>query len=707
MEGNAFNKNIMNHIFTASYVGILNEAGSGGVVALDRRDPEIGSEIFVKRDHFNGAPFGMKVVVEYTYEQNGRHFGKVVEVLGNPENPAVATLGIIRRYGLAAKFPDAVLREASQAPKDLTSLEIEEELSRGRADHRAQQAVTIDGLDAKDLDDAIYAEKVGDNYRLWVHIADVSYYVRFGSEMDKEAFKRGNSIYLPDLVLPMLPPQISNGIASLHPGVDRLVMTCWLEINDKGAVLRGEVYPGIINSSARLSYEEVEPVLKGEAELQEDRPAGIKEMLLLMQDLANALREQRERRGALDFEFPETKIDVDGEGKPINVRKAEIGSSNRIIEDFMLAANEFVARIMTKHQLPAIYRVHDLPDAEKLQQFQQLSRQLGLGYTVSQEPKPGDIAFILKDLKGKTYEPTMSQVLLRAMAKAEYSATNDGHFALASTDYLHFTAPIRRYADLVTHRALKLSRNYRTAKKEKNRLTETAKHVSYTERIAVAAERDSVTYMTALYLSEHIGAEYEAIISGFSQAAFYVQLENTAEGAVLYRTLPDYYTYLEDELAARNEDTGEVLRLGDKVRVKLTKVDINLLQIDFELIRHDSGTGVGSPKRDSKAKRGGKGGRRARPAYQAKGSRVLSGKSRAGRGSQSRTGRGSGSSTSGGRGSGGGVSKRSSGSSTSGGRSSGSSVSKRSSGNSVSKRSSGSRSKRSAASNRSRRQRRK
>jgi len=595
MEG-SISKIIMNHTVTTSYVGILNEAGSGGVVVLDRYAPDVGNKIFVKRHHFNGAPFGMKVVVEYSYEQNGQHFGKIVEVLGNPENPAVATLGILRRYGLATELSDAVLQEPSQAPKDPAPSEIEEELLRGRADHRDQKTITIDGLDAKDLDDALYAEKIGDNYHLWVHIADVSYYIRPGSEMDKEAFERGNSVYLPDLVLPMLPPQISNGIASLHPGVDRFAMTCWLEINADGIVNRGEVYPSVINSSARLSYEEVEPVLKGENELQEDRPEGLKEVLLLMLELSQALRLQRERRGSLEFEFPETKIDVDSEGKPIDVRRAKIGLSNKIIEDFMLAANEFVAEIATRHQLPVIYRVHDRPDADKLQQFQLLARQLGLGYSIGQEPRPRDIAFILKDLQGKTYEPTLSQVLLRAMAKAEYSANNDGHYALAARDYLHFTAPIRRYADLIVHRSLKLGRNYRTTKKEKTRLMDIAKHVSCTERIAVAAERDSVTYMTALYLSEHIGTEYEAVISGFSSAAFYVQLDNTAEGAVLYRTLPDYYTYLENELAARNEDTGVVLRLGDKVRVKLKKVDINLLHIDFELVRHDSGTGVGSPK---------------------------------------------------------------------------------------------------------------
>ncbi|HHV42498.1 MAG TPA: VacB/RNase II family 3'-5' exoribonuclease [Clostridiaceae bacterium] len=600
----------MNNENMSTFVGVLREDGPDGVVILDRYDPEIGNEVHIRRRHFKGAPFGMKVVVEPLYQQKRKFYGKIVEVLGNPEEPDVAVLGIIRRYGLAVDFPTEVLAEAKAIPQELSVDTIARELAQGRIDHREQKVITIDGLDAKDLDDAVYLEKNATHFILWVHIADVSHYVKPGSMMDVEASRRGNSVYLPNLVLPMLPPQISNGIASLHPEVDRLTVTCRLQIQADGTVTGGEVYPSIINSRARLSYEEVEPFLKDQAELQSDRPQELKAMLLAMRECAEALRNKRRRRGTLEFEFPETKIDIDQEGKPVNVRRAEIGISNQIIEEFMIATNEYIAAITSQRKLPAIYRVHDTPDPDKLQQFQHLSFQLGLDFRLSKEPRPAEVAKILTELKGKTYEPTLSTVLLRAMAKAEYSADNNGHFALAAEDYLHFTAPIRRYSDLVTHRALKIKQSGRR-KLSRAKLMDISRHVSTTERNSEAAERDTTTYMVALYLSDHIGSEYEGVVSSFNSAAIYVQLDNTAEGAILYRTLPDYYSYLEEELAARNETTGEIMRIGDKVRVRLVKVDLNLLQIDFELLRHDSGTGITGKSKASKAGRGDKRTRRS------------------------------------------------------------------------------------------------
>lgn len=576
---------------SSHYVGVLRKQGIDGIVTLDRRDPELGREILVKRRHLKGAPFGLKVVVEYLYRHKDDYYGKIIEVLGNPAEPDVATMAVVRRYGLAENFPPAVLQAAKAIPDDLDSETIERELAKGRIDHREQQVITIDGLDAKDLDDAIYLEKRDGRYHLWVHIADVSHYVRPGTALDTEAMQRGNSVYLPSLVLPMLPPQISNGIASLHPGVDRLTVTCRLLIEQDGKVTDGDVYPSLINSCARLSYEEVEPVLKGQAELQADRPEGLKAMLLEMQECALALRGKRKRRGSLEFEFPETKIVVDEAGRPVEVRREEIGVSNQIIEEFMIAVNEYIAVLAAKYKLPAIYRVHDTPDPDKLRQFEHLSILLGLNFRISPEPEPSEIAEILAELKGKTYEPTLSAVLLRAMAKAQYSADNSGHFALAAKDYLHFTAPIRRYADLVTHRSVKIL-GQKMIRLSHYGLIDIARHISATERNAEAAERDNKAYLIALYMSDQIGNEYEGVISSISSSALYVQLENTAEGAIMYRSLPDYYSYLEQELAARNERSGEMVRLGDKVRVKLVEVDLNLLQITFELLRHDSGTGV-------------------------------------------------------------------------------------------------------------------
>ncbi len=574
-----------------TYIGVLNKSAADGIVVLDRRDPDIGQKIRIKRKNLSGAPFGLKVEVEYLYQYKGEHFGKIKEILGNPENPATASLAIVKRYGIAVNFPQSVLLEAEAFSRELDLAEIEKEINKGRIDNRDLLTVTIDGLDAKDLDDAISVNKEGDAYNLWVHIADVSHYVKGGSKMDLEAKKRGNSVYLADLVLPMLPARISNGIASLHPDVDRFCFTCKLTIDKAGTVLAGALYPSIIRSFARLSYEEVEPYLTGNSPLLPDRPPAVGEMLLVMQELAEILQAKRKARGAIEFDLPETVIDIDSEGRPIDVRRAAVGRANNIIEEFMIAANEYIAQLSVKNKLPVIYRIHDKPDPDKLQQFQELSYKLGLNFRLGLEPKAAEIAAILRELKVENYAATLSQILLRAMAKAEYSAQNKGHYALAAKDYLHFTAPIRRYSDLVTHRALK-----RIGKPGKKRellaLEDTASYISVTERLAEAAERDSNSYLIALYLSERIGEEYEGIISSFTPHSFYVQLENTAEGTVMYRDLPDYYRFLEEELAAKNERSGEVLRLGDKVRVKLVRVDINLLQIDFELLRHDSDTGI-------------------------------------------------------------------------------------------------------------------
>lgn len=585
----------------AALVGVLRQNGKHGIVELDRKDSELGPRINIPRKFLYGAPFNMKVVCDYKgTDSNGEPWGSVVEVLGEEGNPDTAILGIIKYYNLPLHFPKKVLQQAESFSNTITDKEIKKELAKGRIDLRHLQTLTIDGEDAKDLDDAIDIKKLTNgNYLLYVHIADVSHYVKAGTELDQEAAKRGNSVYLVDRVIPMYPPKLSNGICSLNPDQDRFAFTVEMEIDQQGKIVRGKIYTSIINSKVRTSYLETQAILDGEP-VSDDRPEWFADQIFLMQDLTEILQNMRQRRGALEFEFPEIKVDLDPEGNPIKIYPEPDLFTNHMIESFMIAANEFVGDLAEKHKIPVIYRVHELPDQEKLNIFAALAKHFNIRVVIDQEnPEPKELAKALEEMKDEPFGETLSTMLLRSLAKARYSEKNLGHFGLASKNYCHFTAPIRRYSDTFTHRSLKiwLQEQSKGGKKIFKLAHQVGDHVSETERIAIDAERDTVDQKAAEYYAERIGEIFPGKISGFAPASMFVQLVDTmVEGAIFFRTLAGYYEYDPEQFIAVNRDTGDLLSLGQKVKVQVAAVDINRRFIDFALIEHETAKANGNSK---------------------------------------------------------------------------------------------------------------
>lgn len=573
-------------------VGVLRQNGKHGIVELDRKNDELGARINIPRKFLNGAPFNMKVVCDYKgTDSGGEPWGSVIEVLGEEGNPDTAILGIIKYYNLPLEFPSGVLEQAKSFGNSISEQEIAEEINQGRVDLRDLRTLTIDGEDAKDLDDAIDIKKLENgNYLLYVHIADVSHYIKDKSELDQEAFKRGNSVYLVDRVIPMYPPQLSNGICSLNPDQDRFAFTAEMEINHQGKVVKGKLYPSVICSKVRTSYNETQSILNGE-EVGEDRPDWLRNQLFLMKELTDILQTMRRRRGALEFEFPEIKVDLDNSGNPTNIYPEPDLYSNHIIESFMIAANEYVGDLAQKHKIPIIYRVHELPDSEKLNVFAALAKRFNIRLQIDYDnPEPKELAKALEEMKDQPYGLTLSTMLLRSLAKARYCEKNLGHFGLASENYCHFTAPIRRYSDTFTHRSLKrwLDGQNKAGKESLKRAGQISDHVSDTERIAIDAERDTVDQKAAEYYADRIGEVFDGKISGFAPASMFVQLESLVEGAVFFRNLNGYYEYDPEQFIAINRDTGEVLSLGQKVKVQIAAVDTNRRFIDFNLLEHDT-----------------------------------------------------------------------------------------------------------------------
>ncbi|MGI6579638.1 MAG: ribonuclease R [Saccharofermentanales bacterium] len=573
-------------------VGVLRQNGKHGIVELDRKDNELGVRIKIPRKFLNGAPFNMKVVCEYKgADSSGEPWGSVIEVLGEEGNPDAAILGIIKHYDLPLEFPAEVLQQAESLGNRISEQEITEEIQRGRIDLRDLPTLTIDGEDAKDLDDAIDLQKLENgNYLLYVHIADVSHYVKDKSALDREAFKRGNSVYLVDRVIPMYPPQLSNGICSLNPDQDRFAFTAEMEINHRGKIVKGKLYPSIIRSKVRTSYNETQSVLNGE-EVGEDRPDWFRDQLFLMCELTDILQAMRKRRGALEFEFPEIKVELDKAGNPTDIYPEPDLYTNHMIESFMIAANEYVGDLAQKHKIPIVYRVHELPDPEKLNIFAALAKRFNIRLQIDYEkPEPLELAKALEAMKGEPYGLTLSTMLLRSLAKARYSEKNLGHFGLASKNYCHFTAPIRRYSDTYTHRSLKrwLAEQSKSGKDSLKRANQIGDHVSDTERIAIDAERDTVDQKAAEYYADKIGEIFEGKISGFTPSSLFVQLESLVEGAVFFRSLDGYYDYDPSLFVAVNRDTGDVLSLGQKVKVQIAAVDTNRRFIDFNLLEYVS-----------------------------------------------------------------------------------------------------------------------
>lgn len=577
-------------------VGTFESSKTFGFVTPD--DARLSQDIFVAKNQFGGAKTGMKVVVEITEWPTKRHSaeGKIIEVLGRRGAPGVDVLSVMRQYDLTEEFPEEV-----QAAANATEQMPLPEEYRGRKDRRYVRIVTIDGEDAKDLDDGVYAEKRGNgNIFLGVYIADVSWYVRENSPLDREAGERGTSVYLVDRVIPMLPKALSNGICSLNAGEDRLSMACEMEIDQRGKVLHYEIFPAVIHVYRRLSYNIVNKILVGREQPFLDDNADLLPMLETLEELRGILKEKRRARGSIDFEIPEVKVKLDEDGHPVALVKREGSLAESIIEECMLVANETVAEHMERKHLPFIYRVHEQPKSEKIEQLNHLLGAFGLFVRSDAEGgiKPMDVQKALEKVKGHPEEKLVSTVALRSMQQARYCEENLGHFGLAAQFYTHFTSPIRRYPDLIVHRLLRESlgeQGISRARREKLRgmLPEIAAHSSKRERVAIEAERETADMKKIEYMARSVGEEFEGIISGVTAFGVFVELDNGVEGLVHVSTMVnDYYAYVEERFAMVGERTGTVYRLGDSVEVILEKANVEERTLDFVL----KGNGAYHPK---------------------------------------------------------------------------------------------------------------
>jgi ribonuclease R len=560
----------------------------GFVVPDDRRLP---ADIFIPAEHRMGAENGQKVVVKLSHFPSDRNSaeGEIIEIIGNKNDPGVDIVSIIRKHGLPENFPPEVEAEAEAISETISDQDLI-----GRHDLRERVMVTIDGEDAKDLDDAVSVEPLSNgNTRLGVHIADVGYYVKEGSALDREAYERGCSVYLVDRVIPMLPKRLSNGICSLNPQVDRLTMTCDMEIDARGEIVQYDIYPSVICTNERMTYSNVQKILEEhDAELIE-RYKPLIPHFELMGQLAERLRAKRTRRGAVDFNFTEAKIVVDESGKPIDIVKRPRSIAERLIEEFMLSANETVAEHYNRLEVPFVYRIHENPDSEKLQSFFQFVTTFGYRMKgKADKVKPRALQDLLLKISGRPEETVISTVMLRSMKQAKYSTENAGHFGLAANFYSHFTSPIRRYPDLLIHRVMREIYNEGSLSPERMEqlqlfLSDASEQSSVRERVAVDAERETDDLKQAEYMTEHVGEEYEGTISGVTSFGIFVELENTIEGLVHVSFLnDDYYRYEEKYYCLIGERTGRILRIGDKVKIKVSGVNMEERKIDFELLEH-------------------------------------------------------------------------------------------------------------------------
>jgi len=524
-------------------------------------------------------------IVSYPSETRGP-VGKVVENLGK-KAPKLDIELIIRTYDLPTEFPPEVLEEAEKIPTEVSPEEV-----KGRVDLREQLCFTIDGENARDFDDAVAIEKLPNgNYRLFVHIADVSHYVKPGTALDREAYKRGTSVYFPDRCIPMLPERLSNGICSLNPLVDRLTFTCEMEINKKGMVVDYKIYESVIHSKARLTYTIAQRIIEGDEEAIQKFPHVV-ESLKAMYELAQILYKKRYKRGSLDFDLPEPVVVLNAEGEPIDIYKAERLWSHRIIEEFMIVANETVAEFMFWSDYPSVYRVHESPDREKLNEFLNFVRSLGIRVpAVKNDIQPKLLQKILEQVEGKPEEKLINYLMLRTMARAKYSPDNIGHFGLASTHYTHFTSPIRRYADLQLHRLVKMALKGEFSADSipywEEKLEKVCKHVTERSINADEAERDVIELKKLQYAKNHIGEVFEAIITGVSEQGLYVEtIEQLIPGFIHVTNLKnDYYICIPKQYCLVGEKTRTVFRIGDRALVRLLSVDLENRKAEFEMVR--------------------------------------------------------------------------------------------------------------------------
>lgn len=578
---------------TATVVGTYAKSRNFGFVVADNQ--RFGKDIYIPKSQTKGAVSGHKVVVELTSfgGKDKKPEGKIIEILGHINDPGVDIRSIVKAFGLAESFPNEVMDEVENIPSEVSSADWA-----GRMDIRDWQMVTIDGEDAKDLDDAITLRKEGDIYKLGVHIADVTNYVKEGSPLDKEALSRGTSVYLVDRVIPMLPHALSNGICSLNAGVDRLALSCFMDIDSKGNVIGHKIAETVVNVSRRMSYTSVKKIL------EDKDPDEIKEyeelvpMFELMEELAQILREKRRKRGSIDFDFPESKIILDENGKAVDVKPYDRNTATKIIEDFMLIANETIAEDYFWQELPFVYRSHENPDPEKIMKLGIFINNFGYSIKIGQEEiHPKELQKLIEKIEGTPEEPLISRLTLRSMKQAKYTVTGDGHFGLAAKYYCHFTSPIRRYPDLQIHRIIK--ENLRSGISEKrmkhyNRiLPDVALRSSMMERRADEAEREVDKMKKAEYMSQYIGHTFKGVISGMNTWGMYVELPNTVEGMVHVTSLhDDYYFYDEERYVMVGERTNKTYKLGEKVEVRVTGVDKLLKTIDFEIASDEMEAGL-------------------------------------------------------------------------------------------------------------------
>lgn len=577
---------------TTTVVGTFTKNKSFGFVVADNQ--KLGSDIFIPIEKSKSAVNGQKVVVEIiAYGDNKKNpEGKIIEILGHINDPGIDILSIVKGFGLPEEFPDGVMKQIDRVPDEIDSADLA-----GRSDLRSVEMVTIDGEDAKDLDDAVSLTKEGNIYKLGVHIADVSHYVTEKSPLDEEALKRGTSVYLVDRVIPMLPHKLSNGICSLNAGADRLALSCLMDIDDKGTVVSHKIVESVIHVNRRMTYTSVKKILEDKDEDERKEYEQLIPMFERMQELADILREKRRKRGSIDFDFPESKITLDPKGKPTEIKAYERNKATKIIEDFMLIANETVAEDFFWQEVPFVFRTHENPDPEKIMKLGIFINNFGYTIKIGQdEIHPKELQKLIEKIENTPEEPLISRLTLRSMKQAKYTVTNEGHFGLATKYYCHFTSPIRRYPDLQIHRIIK--ENFKNGLSEKRTkhydtiLPEVSVHSSAMERMADEAEREVEKLKKAEYMKQFIGEKFNGVISGITTWGIYVELENTVEGMVRVTSLKDdYYFYDEEHYTMVGENTKKTYKLGEHVRIEVVSVDRVLRTIDFELVKEQDNEG--------------------------------------------------------------------------------------------------------------------
>lgn len=570
---------------TVKLVGYFQKNKNFGFVIPD--NDRFVKDIFVPLERSKGAVTGHKVVVELTsYGKDGKKpEGKVVEIIGHVNDPGTDIMSIVKGYDLPVEFPEKVLNQAERVAKDVTSADMA-----GRMDIRSWRMVTIDGEDAKDLDDAISITKEGENYQLGVHIADVTNYVQERSALDREAYERGTSVYLVDRVIPMLPHALSNGICSLNAGEDRLALSCIMTVNPKGEVIDHKIAETVVHIDQRMSYTSVKKILEDRDPEEMEAYKEFVPMFELMAELAKILREKRHRRGSIDFDFPESKIMLNADGTPTEIKPYDRNTATKIIEDFMLLANETVAEDYFWQEIPFVYRTHDVPDEEKIQKLCTFINNFGHSmHVANKEVRPKEIQKLLAKVDGTPEGDFISRLALRSMKQAKYTPENTGHFGLAAQYYCHFTSPIRRYPDLQIHRIIKETlrgrMNENRIEHYESILPEVTKHASQMERRAEEAERETIRLKKAEYMEQHIGEVFAGVILSITKWGMYVELENTVEGLIHVTNMhDDHYDYYEDRFEMIGEHTRRSYKLGQTVYVRVLDTDCLQRKIDFELV---------------------------------------------------------------------------------------------------------------------------